>query len=260
MQTVDLFDTVTMQTGGAMGIEVKTDCPHIPNDSRNIAFRAAKEFFSRAGIPESVRIFIKKAIPTGAGLGGGSADGAAVLLGLNDIYGKPLTLPALCEAGLACGADLPFCILGGTRLAQGLGEILTPLPPFPDCFILLAKPELSLSTKTVFESFSLKKQERHPNTDGIIEALEKQDLYEISIRAYNVLEEAVKGRYKDLEVFKGIMLGSGALGSSMSGSGSAVFGVFRSKREAQAAGRRFERLKVKTFITKPLSERYDHNL
>ena len=252
MQTVSLYDEIDMKTDDSGEIIISVNWPYLVTDKRNIAYKAADLFFKKTGIRSGLSIGIHKKIPMGAGLGGGSADAAAVLTGLNKMFGNPLTYDALAEVGLMCGADVPFCLKKGTCLAEGLGEILTPLPSFPDCFILIAKPLISLSTKSVFEDLSIKNIKHHPNTDGVIEALHEKNLFGISIRVYNVLEETVRERYRDLDFYKGIMLENGALGAAMTGSGSVVFGIFDEKKLAQNAADKFNKLTVSTFITKPL--------
>ena len=240
MQSVSLFDKVFINTD-YNGIHIKSNLSYLPCDRRNIVFKAAELFYEEIGKNPSADIYIDKKIPMGAGLGGGSADAAAALLGLNKMHGFPVESETLEKIGLLCGADVVFCMRGGTHLAEGVGDILTPLPSIPDCHIVLIKPALSISTKTVFENFSLPECEYHPDTDGIIEALSKKDLHALSIRAFNVLEKAVEPRYKDLVKYKSELLSFGALGSCMSGSGSAVFGIFTSQKEAKKAVSHFKR-------------------
>lgn len=252
MQTVSLYDEINLKTDDSGEITISVNWPYLVTDNRNIAYKAADLFFEKTGIKSGLSIDIHKNIPMGAGLGGGSADAAAVLTGLNKMFGNPLTYDALAKVGLMCGADVPFCLKKGTCLAEGLGEILTPLPPFPDCFILIAKPPISLGTKSVFEDLNIKNIKHHPNTDGVIEAIHDKNLFEISIRVYNVLEETVRERYRDLALYKGIMLENGALGAAMTGSGSAVFGIFNDKKLAENAAEIFKKLTVSAFFTKPL--------
>lgn len=252
MQTVSLYDEINLKTDDSGEITISVNWPYLVTDNRNIAYKAADLFFEKTGIKSGLSIDIHKNIPMGAGLGGGSADAAAVLTGLNKMFGNPLTYDALAKVGLMCGADVPFCLKKGTCLAEGLGEILTPLPPFPDCFILIAKPPISLGTKSVFEDLNIKNIKHHPNTDGVIEAIHDKNLFEISIRVYNVLEETVRERYRDLALYKGIMLENGALGAAMTGSGSAVFGIFNDKKLAENAAEIYKKLTVSAFFTKPL--------
>lgn len=253
MQSVSLYDRIFINTDFE-GIRIKSNLSYLPCDKRNIVFKAAELFYEKIGKTPSADIYIDKKIPMGAGLGGGSADAAATLLGLNKMHNFTIESKRLEEIGLSCGADVVFCMRGKTHLAEGVGEILTPLPPMPECHIVLIKPSLSISTKTVFENFSLSECDYHPDTDGIIEALSKKDLHALSIRAFNVLEKAVEPRYKDLVKYKSELLSFGALGSCMSGSGSAVFGIFTSQKEAKKAVTHFKKAhKAFAFSATPIN-------
>lgn len=254
MQLISLHDKVLIDTDYS-GIRIKSNLPYLPCDGRNIAFKAAELFFKEINAEPSAEIYIDKKIPMGAGLGGGSADAATVLKGLNKMYGYPIPYERLEELGLMCGADVVFCMRGGTHLAEGVGEILTKLPPMPDCFIVVIKPSLSISTKTVFQGFNLAECDYHPDTPGIICALENGDVSALSVRMFNVLEKAVLPKYKDLTKYKGDLLSQGALGSCMSGSGSAVFGIFIDEKTARKASNYFKRTyKTFSFVATPLNK------
>ena len=256
MQTVSLYDDVSVYKTDEGRISVTTNLPYLAADRRNIAYLAAELFLSGLGIHDGIRIDIKKNIPVGAGLAGGSADAAAVLRALNDIYGNALNEDELLNIGLKCGADVPFCLTGGTCLAEGLGEILNPLPPLTGCSILIVKPKMSINTKTAFSDFDKTESKMHPKTDEIIKGLREGNLHDISVRLYNVLEDAVAPYYKELGKYKGIMLGCGALGSVMTGSGSAVIGIFADKEKAKKALRKFRRIKISTFLTEPINTKF----
>ena len=256
MQSVSLYDDVTVCKTEGDSITVATNLSYLATDRRNIAYLAADFFRKKLGIRDGIKINIKKRIPMGAGLAGGSADAAAVLRALNKIYDNPLKKNELSELGLMCGADVPFCLTGGTCLAEGLGEVLTHLPALPGCFILIAKPKMSISTKSAFGDFDKAASEMHPKTDEIIKGLHDGNLHEISVRLYNVLEDAVKSYYKELSKYKGIMLGCGALGSVMTGSGSAIIGIFTDKEKAEDAQKKFSRIKIKSFLTEPVNDIY----
>ena len=174
MQSVSLYDIITLKVGEA-GIKITNSLPFLPCDSRNIAYKAAMLFYDEAGILPEIGIDIQKNIPVGAGLGGGSSNAATVLLALNKIYSYPLSFETLIEIGKACGADVPFCMKGGTCLAEGIGDLLTPLPNMPDCSILLVKPSFSISTKAIFQALDLKNNTAHPDTAGIIKAIENNN-------------------------------------------------------------------------------------
>ena len=255
MQSVSLFDNITVENGKD-SISITSDCPYLVTDSRNIAFKAAELFFKTAEIDDGAHIHIEKNIPMGAGLGGGSTDGARVLRILNAMYENPLSEEQIEEIALMCGADVPFCLHGGTCLAEGLGEVLTPLASFPKCFILLAKPTLSVNTGAAFAEYDKNPAVHHPKTDEIIKNTEEGNLNEIAVRVFNVLEKTVGKTYKSLGIIKGTMLDSGALGTAMTGSGSAVFGIFGRRRDALEAKSKFEKMKtVSTYLTVPV-ERY----
>ena len=254
MQSVSLFDDITVENV-KKGINISSDCPFLATDKRNTVYKAAELFFEKSGISDGVDIIINKRIPMGAGLGGGSADAATVLKTLNGMYNFPLSDDEILETALLCGADVPFCVLGGTYLAEGLGEVLTKLPPFPDCFIVIAKPDMSINTKAAYKAYDKLSVTEHPLTDEIISCIKNKDLNGISVRVFNVLEEAAKGRYKELNRFKGIMLESGALGSAMTGSGSAVFGIFNNRSCAYNAKKRFLKRGVSSFVTQPVGRK-----
>lgn len=229
MQTIDLYDTLELQAAGA--ITLACDLPGLPCDERNLAVQAAKAFFEETGLSSGVEIRLKKRIPHGAGMGGGSADAAAVLKGLNQLFGAGLSLQQLCKIGLRLGADVPFCLTGGTVLACGVGEILTPLPPLPACTLLVAKPDEGISTPAAYRAYDACTDVVHPDTTKLVELLKTQNLAEFSARMGNVLEEAVT--MPEIGRIRETMLASGALGSRMTGSGSAVFGVFDSEDKAR---------------------------
>ena len=254
MQSVSLCDEITLETGMQNGITISTNRAFLSANEKNIAYKAAELFYDETGIGRNLHIHIEKNIPVGAGLGGGSADAAAVLRGLNGMYENPLDNDKLLSLGLACGADVPFCQTGGTALAEGLGEILTPLPPMPECIILIAKPQMSISTKGVFESIDAQAIQMHPNTDGIIANLRAKNLSEIAVRVYNVFEDYVKPRYKELDKIKGIMLDCGALGSAMTGTGSAVFGIFTDEKPTNKAKTHLKRNKIQAYVTTPVNK------
>ncbi len=233
MQTVSLYDTINIHKNQS-GIELKCNLPYVPTDERNIAFKAAKLFYEETEIQGGVYINIRKRIPVAAGMAGGSTDGAAVLKGLNVIYGKPLSQEKLEEIAAKLGADVPYCINGRLALAEGIGEKLTHLPPMPRTIVLLAKPDISLSTKWVYQNLQWDKVESHPDTDGALADLEKGDIKALSGKMYNVLEEVSVKRYPVIQKLKDIMTEGGALKSMMSGSGPTVFGIYDNEDKAKA--------------------------
>ncbi|MBQ3109905.1 MAG: 4-(cytidine 5'-diphospho)-2-C-methyl-D-erythritol kinase [Clostridia bacterium] len=234
MQTVSLYDSVEL-TKTEKGISLECSLRFLPTGPENLAYRAAEAFFKETGIDGGVKIYLKKHIPVGAGLAGGSSNAAAVLTGLNRLYDAHLSTRRLCEIGTALGADVPYCIIGGTRLAEGIGEKLSPLPPLPECHIVLVKPSFSISTKWVYENIDSCPDIVHPPTDKLIAALEKGDLYEMCANMGNVLEDVSIAHYPVLSSVKDDLRALGAIGSQMSGSGPTVFGIFDDEEKARNA-------------------------
>lgn len=234
MQTVSLYDVVEL-TKTEKGISLSCSLKFLPTGSDNLAYRAAEAFFSETGIKGGVKIHLKKHIPVGAGLAGGSSNAAAVLTGLNRLYDAKLSTKKLCEIGTALGADVPYCIIGGTRLAEGIGEKLSPLPPMPKCHIVLVKPSFSISTKWVYDNIDACPDIIHPPTDALIEALRQGDLYAMCENMGNVLEDVSIAHYPVLSSVKEDLKALGAINSQMSGSGPTVFGIFDDAEKAQNA-------------------------
>lgn len=231
MQTVSLFDSVSLEKTES-GIELDSTLRFLPSNSDNLAYAAAEAFFRESGIKGGVKIFLKKHIPVGAGLAGGSSDAAAVLRGLNRLYGANLKTRKLCEIGKTLGADVPYCIIGGTRLAEGIGEKLSPLPKMPPCSIVLVKPQFSISTAWAYSNIDACENIVHPDTDALIDALSNGDLEGICANMGNVLEDVSITRYGILNDIKTDLVSLGALGAQMSGSGPTVFGIFRDEEKA----------------------------
>ena len=235
MQTIYLYDNVTIEKTEEPGIKVLSNLSFLPSDENNIAYKAAKLLIDEFGIEEGVRITLDKHIPVAAGLAGGSANAAAVLVGMNRLFSLGLNQTQLMERGVTLGADVPYCVMRGTVLAEGIGEILTPISPLPKCYVLIAKPGISVSTKVVYEKLDSKEIENHPNIDGILEGLEKQDLELITSNMGNVLEKVTVEDYPIIEEIKNAMKAAGAMNAMMSGSGPTVFGIFRDRKTAREA-------------------------
>ena len=235
MQTIYLYDNVTIEKRAEEGIVVETNLFFLPIDENNIAYKAAKLLFDEFQLEGGVRICLEKHIPVAAGLAGGSSNAAAVLVGMNRMYDLGLSQEELMERGVKLGADVPYCIMRGTVLAEGIGEILTPLPAMPKCAILIAKPNISVSTKMVYEALDAKEIERHPDIEGILDGLEKGDLARVASSMGNVLEAVTIERYPVIEEIKTAMKEEGALNAMMSGSGPTVFGIFEDKTKAREA-------------------------
>ena len=252
MQTVDWADKITLDKTDSTGIHVTCSDPSIPIDQRNTAYKAADLFFSRLQKNEmGVRIHIEKHIPWAAGMAGGSADGAAVLVGLNQLYGEPLTTEQLCAIGLTIGADLPFCIVGGTKLTEGIGEKLTALPDLPDGWFVIAKPQEGVATGPCFKRFDAIPAEEvlHPATDKMLKALEKQDFAAAASYMGNVLEAAAD--CPGVERMRSVMEAHRPLGCCMTGSGSAVIAAFTDKAAAEACLKDVQK-NAQGFLVKPV--------
>lgn len=238
MQTVTLCDEVYVELREGEKSSAQCDLRFIPSDDRNLAVRAADAFFEAIGA-SGVGAFmrIEKNIPVGAGLAGGSSDAAAVLRALNTLYGKPFDRAGLEKLAANVGSDVAFCVSGGTMLATGRGEVLMPLPPLPDCGIVICKPEFSISTPELFKKLDSVKLRCHPDSAGICEALSEGDLMKLSRRMYNVFEDVPDRRMSSIAEIRSRMLDHGALGSIMTGTGSAVFGIFACRNDAEDAAK-----------------------
>ncbi|MDE7218512.1 MAG: 4-(cytidine 5'-diphospho)-2-C-methyl-D-erythritol kinase [Oscillospiraceae bacterium] len=237
MQSIDLADQVSVSPRPeTAGMTVTADLPYLPKDEGNIAAKAAAHFFSASGIaPAGLAIDIKKSIPVCAGMAGGSSDGAAVLRILRRLYRPETAMETLESIGAQVGSDVPYCIRGGTALAEGRGEQLTDLPPLPPCWLVVCKPSCAVSTPELFSLVKIKRLRCHPDMSGMLTALEHQDLEGIARRMYNVFEDVLPRRYGEVFAIKGELLGLGAMGASMTGSGPTVFGVFREQASAARA-------------------------
>lgn len=237
MQTINLYDTIFIRKTKVPGVRLTSNYSWLPTNEKNIAYRAATLFFEESGIKGGVAIEITKRIPVAAGLAGGSTDAAATLVGLNKLYGTHFSKEKLMEMGLKLGADVPFCIARGTMLAEGIGEVLTKLPPMPHTYLVLVKPPVSASTANVYKNLNLNNIKVHPKTSVVIQALEQGNMLEVAENMANVLEEVTIPMYPEIEDVKRLLIKYGAKGAMMSGSGSAVFGLFSSKEAAQKASK-----------------------
>ena len=252
MQSIYLYDDVTIAKIKSSTVEVKTNLYYLPTNENNIAYKAADLLRKEFQISEGVRITIQKHIPVAAGLGGGSANAAAVLFGMNRLFDLGLSMEELMKRGVTLGADVPYCILRGTVLAEGIGEILSPLPSLPKCTLLLATPPIHISTGKIYQALDAKSITKHPDIDGLINGLEKGDLRKIATAMGNVLEQVTIPLHPEIQVIKQEMLESGALGAMMSGSGPTVFGIFDSKDLAYKAKETISKkmLAKKIYVTK----------
>ena len=235
MQTIRMYDQLDMRKSVEPGIHLTTNKKYIPVDENNLVWRAAKLMMDSCGIIEGVSIHLHKVIPVAAGMAGGSSDAAATLVGMNRLFHCGLSKEKLMELGVQIGADVPYCVLRGTALAEGIGEKLTVLPPMPDCWILIGKPGISVSTKYVYTTLDLNTDTVHPDIDGMKKALEDGNLYGITERMGNVLQDVTIPAYPEVERIKEQMKTLGAVNAMMSGSGPTVFGIFDNEEKAQEA-------------------------
>lgn len=236
MQTVSLADDITIIPAEEGKVYAVTDLTYIPGDERNLAVKAAKLYLSSIGREKvGLRIELKKHTPVGAGMGGGSADAAAVLRALDRMFNHALSREELIKLSGAVGSDVPFCLVGGTMLATGRGEILTPLPTLPDCVFVICKPDFSISTPEFFKKYDKLSRHSHPDTAGMLEALAHGSISQLCRRMYNVLEDVDDRRLKTVSEIKSALLDFNALSAMMTGTGSAVFGVFTDTNAAKTA-------------------------
>lgn len=250
MQTVELHDDVTVTKTDTGRITLSCDRPYVPTDGHNLAIRAAEQFFTATGTAcVGLHIDLVKRIPVAAGLAGGSTNAAAVLHALNELYQTGCTLDELCEIGVKLGADVPYCVRGGSMLAEGIGEQLTPLPAMPPCWAVLCKPAFSVSTAEVYAQMNGGNLSMRPDTAGMIKALETGDYDGICHRLYNVMETVTARRHAEIGQIKDILLSCGADGAVMSGSGPTTFGLFCDADKAQRAYEALKQMFPETHLT-----------
>ena len=266
MQSINLYDELTIcrvpwnETEGGNDapdkngrITIESDTTAVPLNEDNLIYKAAKLIMDECGIKDGVRIVLKKNIPVAAGMAGGSTDAAAVFKGMNSLFELGLEQERLCAIGVKIGADVPYCIIGGTALSEGIGEILTPMRAMPGCIILIAKPDISVSTGYVYTAFDSLKEKMHPDVDAMISAIDMGDIREVSKLLGNSLEGVTQEEYPIIKEIKQIMLGNKALGALMSGSGPTVFGLYDDRVQAEETAKMLRQLSgIKDiFVTEP---------
>lgn len=263
MQTINLHDSIYMKKIEEKEIRIRTNLYYLPNNENNLAYKAAKILMDEFDLPGGISIHLKKVIPVAAGMAGGSSDGAAVLFGMNKMYGLKLSMQELMDRGVKLGADVPYCIMRGTALAEGIGEKLTALPSMPKCHILIAKPPINVSTKFVYENLHANdlKPEDHPPVDVQLAALEEGNLEKLVAHMGNVLERVTVPEYPVINEIKQKMMDHGALGAMMSGSGPTVFGIFTSYAKAKEAYQAIERsgLSKQIYLTTPYNRKEEQS-
>lgn len=235
MQTIHLFDRLQIARNASGNITMSTNLPFLPTNENNLVYKAAKLLKDEFGIKDGIDVKLHKHIPVAAGMAGGSTDAAAVLYGMNRIFGLGLSREDLMKRGVKLGADVPYCVMRGTALAEGIGEELTALPPMVKCPVLIAKPQISVSTKFVYENLKLNEQTVHPDIDRLVADIKAKDLHAIASDMGNVLETVTIPNYPIIAEIKNHMMDHGAINSMMSGSGPTVFGLFENEDVAAAA-------------------------
>lgn len=240
MQTVGIYDELSFAVCREPGVFLECDDKELPLGADNLICRAAELLMCEKGITQGVKIHLTKRIPIAAGMAGGSSDAAAALRGLNELFALGLSKEELQRLGVRLGADIPYCIVGGTMLSEGIGEILSPLPAPPACVLLIAKPDINVSTKYVYENLHADRLTFHPDIDGMAATLESGDLDGVICRMGNVLETVTEKAYPVIRELKTVMCEGGAANALMSGSGPTVFGIFREEEAARAVQRQIE--------------------
>lgn len=260
MQTIQMYDVLEMKKVKKPGISLSVNYPYIPSDERNLVYKAAKLLMDEFQVKEGVDIRLEKFIPVAAGMAGGSSDAAAAMVGINHLFKLGLSEKDLMDRAVNIGADVPYCIMRGTALAEGIGEKLTRIAQVPDCYVLIGKPGIGVSTKTAYESLQLDKIQSHPDIDGMIRDIENGNLLAMTDKMGNVFESGIIGKYPVIGEIKDLMEANGALKEMMSGSGPTVFGIFddREKMEAAAAVLRQSNLAKTVFATEVTKVRERH--
>lgn len=235
MQTIHLYDRLDIKRTKELGIQIQTNLSFLPVNENNLIYKAAKLLMDEFSITDGVSVKLDKRIPVAAGMAGGSTDAAAMLIGVNRLFSLGLTKRQLMERGVQIGADVPYCIMRGTALAEGIGEELSPLPPMVKCPVLIAKPSISVSTKFVYQNLKLDDTTIHPDIDLLIDDIKAKNLHDIAAHMGNVLETVTIPNYPVIDEIKKHMLSNGAVGAMMSGSGPTVFGLFDDEDTAKKA-------------------------
>lgn len=251
MQTINMYDQLDIEISKTPGIKITTNLPFIPVNESNLVYKAAKLLMDEFQVEQGITVDLQKFIPVAAGMAGGSSDAAAALVGINRLFKLGLSQKELMDRAVNIGADVPYCVMRGTALAEGIGEKLTRITQVPDCFVLIGKPGINVSTKAAYESLQLDKISSHPDIDGMIGDIERGDLLAMTQKMGNVFEPGIIEKYPVIGEIKALMESHGALKAMMSGSGPTVFGIFdnREKMEAAAEVLRESRLAKTVFAT-----------
>lgn len=237
MQTIRMYDVLEIRKKSSPGIFLSTNLPYIPCDERNLVYKAAKILMDEFHVEEGLSMKLTKSVPVAAGMAGGSSDAAAAFVGVNRLFHLGLSQEELMKRAVQVGADVPYCVMRGTALAEGIGEKLTRLPDLPGCYILIGKPGINVSTRTAYENLDLNEIRRHPDIDGMICDIKNKDLYSMTGKMENVFEPGIMAKYPVIREIRDLMEKQGALKAMMSGSGPTVFGIFDDAGKMQNAAR-----------------------
>lgn len=235
MQTIQMYDLLDIRKKSEPGIVLSTNLPYVPSDERNLVYKAAKLLMDEFDVKEGLSMKLTKSIPVAAGMAGGSSDAAAAFVGVNRLFRLGLSEEELMKRAVQVGADVPYCVMRGTALAEGIGEKLTSLPGLPRCYVLVGKPGINVSTKLAYENLNLNSIQKHPDIDGMLLDIENQDIYSLTSKMENVFEPGIIRQYPVIEEIKDLMEANGALKAMMSGSGPTVFGLFPNEKEIRRA-------------------------
>ena len=251
MQTIQMYDQLEIKERKEPGIRLTTNLPFLPCNDGNLVYKAAKILMDEFDIRQGVDMNLTKFIPVAAGMAGGSSDAAAALVGINRLFKLGLSRKELMDRAVNIGADVPYCVMRGTALAEGIGEKLTRIRQVPECYVLVGKPAINVSTKVAYESLKLDEIQVHPDIDGMIRDIENGDLYSMTSKMGNVFEPGIIGKYPVIQEIKDLMEENGALKAIMSGSGPTVFGIFDDKKKMEKAAEvlRESRLAKTVFAT-----------
>lgn len=235
MQTIQMYDLLDIRKKSEPGIVLSTNLPYVPSDERNLVYKAAKLLMDEFDVGEGLSMKLTKSIPVAAGMAGGSSDAAAAFVGVNRLFRLGLSEEELMKRAVQVGADVPYCVMRGTALAEGIGEKLTSLPGLPRCYVLVGKPGINVSTKLAYENLNLNSIQKHPDIDGMLLDIENQDIYSLTSKMENVFEPGIIRQYPVIQEIKDLMEANGALKAMMSGSGPTVFGIFDDRAKMREA-------------------------
>ncbi|MEG0308161.1 MAG: 4-(cytidine 5'-diphospho)-2-C-methyl-D-erythritol kinase [Clostridium sp.] len=253
MQTVDIYDELSFEPISEVeGIHITSNKESVPTDCRNLVYKAIELFCDTYGIKKAIKVHIEKNIPVEAGMAGGSTDAAGALRAMRDLYKAEVSDEELMKLGVRIGADVPYCIKGGTALCEGIGEVITMIEPFSDKILVVVKPNFGVSTVQTYKNFKLDKVKNHPNVDGLIEAIRRDDLIYVAENMMNLLENVTVEEHEEINDIKKFMCDEGALGAMMSGSGPTVFGFFETESGAACCANKLRIRYNEVFVTKTI--------